>query len=81
VITRTAARNAMGPGRLRMTTRGQRLFGNQTVATKLPSGADDARTRGTRWAIMTVTPFDVLAGLVILGVLIVIVLAAKRWDD
>jgi hypothetical protein len=30
---------------------------------------------------MTVTPFDVLAGLVILGVLIVIVLAAKRWDD
>jgi hypothetical protein len=30
---------------------------------------------------MTVTPFDVLAGLVILAVLIVIVLAAKRWDD
>ena len=28
----------MGPGRLRMTTRDQRLFGNQTVTTKLPFG-------------------------------------------
>jgi hypothetical protein len=30
---------------------------------------------------MTVTPFEVFAGLVILAALIVIVLAAKRWDD
>jgi len=38
VIVKTAARNAMVPGRLRMTTRGQRRFGNQTVTTKLPLG-------------------------------------------
>ena len=59
VIVKTAALNAMGPGRLRMTTRGQRLFGNQTVnkATIRPA-----------------------AGLVIRGVLIVLVLAAKRYD-
>jgi hypothetical protein len=30
---------------------------------------------------MTVTPFEVLAGLVILAALSVIVLAARRWDD
>ena len=30
---------------------------------------------------MTATPFDVFVGLVMLAVLIVIVLAVKRWDD
>ena len=60
MIVKTAARNAMEPGRLRMTTRGQRLFGNQTVDTK-----------ATIWPA---------AGLVIRGVLIVLVLAAKRYD-
>jgi hypothetical protein len=30
---------------------------------------------------MTVTSFDMLAGLVILAALIVTVLAVKRWDD
>ncbi len=30
---------------------------------------------------MTATPFDVFVGLVMLAVLIVIVLAVRRWDD
>ncbi len=30
---------------------------------------------------MTATPFDVFVGLVMLVVLIVIVLAVRRWDD
>jgi len=34
-----------------------------------------------RWAIMTVTPFEMFVGLVMLAPLIVIVLAARRWDD
>jgi hypothetical protein len=30
---------------------------------------------------MTLTPFDVFVGLVMLAALILIVLAVKRWDD
>ena len=30
---------------------------------------------------MTVTPFEMFVGLVMLAALIVIVLAARRWDD
>jgi hypothetical protein len=36
-MVRTAL-SAMAPGRLRMTTRSQRLYGNQTVTAKLPPG-------------------------------------------
>ena len=42
--------------------------------------ADNARQHA-RWAIMTVTPFEVFIGLVIIAALIMIALAVRRWDD
>jgi hypothetical protein len=43
--------------------------------------ADNARQEAQDRRSMTVTSFDMLAGLVILAALIVTVLAVKRWDD
>ena len=42
--------------------------------------ADDARQHA-RWAIMTVTPFEVFTGLVIIAAVIMIALTVRRWDD
>ena len=60
VIVKTAARNAMGPGRSRMTTRGP-------APIREPDGDDET----TAWPA---------AGLVIVGMLTLVVLAVKRYD-